>query len=106
MFDEIVCLKMEAGWCYIESVEQALDCLRDRFEDQSDASWKRAHANCLKALEGDLGADAVKSTFIVAAMSAGILYELAKNLDVMEIHLEEATNKELIDVLLKGKDRF
>ena len=68
-FDDIVCLRFEEGWRYFENGEQALECLEDRFADQNDPSWQRAHATCAAFVAGQASADAAKSAFIVAAMA-------------------------------------
>jgi hypothetical protein len=99
MFDEIICLKLGAGWCYIESGEQALECLGDRFDDRTEPSWQRAHSTCSAFVAGQAGAEAAKSTFIVAAMAAGIAFEVAKSFEVVERHVEEAATEGLITIL-------
>jgi hypothetical protein len=104
MFDEIVCLKLETGWLYVESGEQALDCLRDRFDDQAEPSWQRAHSTCSAFVAGQAGAEAAKSTLIVAAMAAGILFEVAKGFDVVERHVEEAATEGLVSILFNDEN--
>lgn len=42
LLDEVVCLAFGAGWLCIESGEQSLTCLLDRFDDQAEPSWQRA----------------------------------------------------------------
>jgi hypothetical protein len=101
MFDEVVCLKFGSGWCYIESVEQALACLQDRFDDHADPSWQRACSTLGSFLAGRVGIKAAKSAFIVAAMAAGIQYELAASLAIVERHVEEAATDGLLTILLE-----
>lgn len=103
-FDEIVCLKLQGGWSYIESGEQALECLSDQFADQTEPSWQRAHATLSAFVAGQTSADAAKNIFIVAAMAAGIAFELAKGLEVVERHIEEAASEGLITILLDDGD--
>lgn len=103
-FDEIVCLRFEEGWRYVENGEQALECLEDRFADQNDPSWQRAHATCAAFIAGQASADAAKSAFIVAAMAAGIAFEIADSLAVVERHVEEAANDGLLTILFDEDD--
>lgn len=103
MFDEIVCLKLEAGWRYIESGEQALDCLRDRFADHADPSWRRAHSTCMAFVAGQSGAEAAKNTLIVAAMAAGIAFEVAGSVEGVERHVEEAATQGLASILFNDE---
>lgn len=105
MFDDIVCLKLEAGWLYIESGEQALDCLGNNFDDHTEPSWQRAHAACSAFVAGQAGAEAAKSTLIVAAMAAGIPFEVARGFDVVERHVEEAATEGLIAILFDGDEQ-
>lgn len=105
MFDEIVCLKRAAGWLYIESGEQALDCLGNIFDDHTEPSWQRAHATCSAFVAGRAGAEAAKSTFIVAAMAAGIPFEVASGFDVVERHVEEAAAEGLVTILFDGDEQ-
>ena len=98
-FDDIVCLRFEEGWRYVENGEQALECLRDRFADHNDPSWRRALATCVAFIAGQASADAAKSAFIVAAMAAGIAFEVADSLAVVERHVEEAANDGLLTIL-------
>lgn len=102
MFDDIVCLKLDTGWRYIENGEQAVDCLRDDFVDQTEPSWHRAYTACAAFVAGQGGAEAAKSTFIVAAMAAGIPFEVASGFDVVERHVEEAATEGLITILFEG----
>lgn len=105
MFDEIVCLRLEAGWSYIESGEQALACPSDRFNEHGEASWLRAYATCSSFVAGQASADAAKTTFIVAAMAAGIAFEVAQGLEVLERHVEEAATEGLITILFDEDER-
>jgi hypothetical protein len=105
MFDEIVCLKLETGWVYIESGEQALDCLANRFDDHTEPSWQRAHMTCSAFVAGQASAEAAKSTFVVAAMAAGIPFEVAEGLDVVERHVEDAASEGLITILFDGDEQ-
>lgn len=103
-FDDIVCLRFEEGWRYIENGEQALECLEGRFTDHNEPSWQRAHATCAAFNAGQAGADAAKSAFIVAAMAAGIAFEVADSLAVVERHVEEAANDGLLTILFDEDD--
>ena len=103
-FDEIVCLRFEEGWRYIENGEQALECLEDRFTDQNEPSWQRAQATCAAFIAGQASADAAKSAFIVAAMAAGVAFEVADSLAVVERHVEEAANDGLLSILLDNNE--
>jgi hypothetical protein len=104
MFDEIVCLKLEAGWMYIESGEQALACLIDYFADHTEPSWQRAHSTCMAFLAGQAAAEAATAAFIVAAMAAGIGFEVATNFDVIERHVEEAATEGLMRILFNDDE--
>lgn len=104
MFDEIVCLKLEAGWRYIESGEQALECLTEEFDDQTEPSWQRAYTTCSAFVAGRASADAAKSTFVVAAMAAGIAFEVADGLEVVERHVEEAAADGLKTILFDADE--
>lgn len=103
-FDDIVCLKLDRGWLYIESGERALDCLGN-FDDHTEPSWQRAHATCSAFVAGQAGAEAAKSTFIVAAMAAGIPFEVASGFDVVERHVEEAATEGLITILFDSDEQ-
>jgi hypothetical protein len=103
MFDEIVCLRFETGWVYIESGKQALDCLTDHFKDHAEPSWQRAHSTCSAFVAGQAGAEAAKSTLIVAAMAAGIAFEVAKGFEVVERHVEEAATEGLVSTLFNDE---
>lgn len=105
MFDDIVCLKLDRGWRYIESGEQALDCLGKNFDDHTEPSWQRAHATCSAFVAGQAGAEAAKSTFIVAAMAAGIPFEVASGFDVVERHVEEAAAEGWGTILFDGDEQ-
>ena len=55
MFDEIVCLKLEGEWCYVESGAPALQSLPERFAYEAKPSWQRAHFTCTAFLAGQVG---------------------------------------------------
>jgi hypothetical protein len=98
-FDDVVCLRFEEGWRYVEDGEQALECLEDRFADHHEPSWQRAQVTCAAFITDQASADAAKSAFIVAAMAAGIAFEVAESLAVVERHVEEAANDGLLTIL-------
>ena len=104
MFNEIVCLKLDAGWHYIESGEQALDCLSNLFNDHGEPSWQRAQSTCSAFVAGQAGAEAAQSTLIVAAMAAGIAFEVADGFEVVERHVEEAATKGLASILFNDEE--
>ena len=104
MFNEIVCLKLDAGWRYIESGEQALDCLSNLFTDHAEPSWQRAHITCSAFVAGQAGAEAAQSTLIVAAMAAGIAFEVAEGFEVVERHVEQAATEGLASILFNDEE--
>ena len=98
-FDGIVCLKFKSGWYYVDSAERALECLGDKFDNPYEPSWQRAHATCKAFVAGQVDNTAAKSAFIVAAMAAGIAYELADSYSVIERHVEEAAKDGLLNII-------
>ena len=104
MFNEIVCLKLDAGWHYIQSGEQALDCLSNLFTDHADPSWQRARSTCSAFVAGQAGAEAAKNTLIVAAMAAGIAFEVADGFEVVERHVEEEATEGLASILFNDEE--
>lgn len=78
-FDKVVSIKLGQRWVAVESVGQALDCLRERWPVSDGPSFQRALANCEAAVAGHGSAVAARTAFVVAAMEAGLPFELHKD---------------------------
>lgn len=78
-FDKVVSIKLGQEWVAVGSVGQALACLRERWPVASGSSLQRALANCEAAMAGHGSAVAARTAFVVAAMEAGLPFELHKD---------------------------
>ena len=55
-------------------------------------------------MAGQARAEAAKNTLIVAAMAAGIAFEVARDFEVVERHVEEAATEGLASILFNDKE--
>lgn len=78
-FDVAVILQISGQSIFIETVEQARDCLREHFSDQGGPSFVRAVAACENCLLGSGSLTAARATFVVAAMEAGYAFEVIED---------------------------
>jgi hypothetical protein len=102
-FTRPVGLFVAGDWVFIESVEKAQACLQNGFEDQTGPSWNRAIATCAVAVAvaGQVPPDAAQATLIVAAMEAGVAFEVIEDDSlVLERNVEAAAAKGLEELFL------
>jgi hypothetical protein len=78
-FDQIVSIKLGADWIAIDSAEEARACLLELWPERNGASYHRALANCEAFLAGDGPMEAARASLMVAAMEAGLPFELHEN---------------------------
>jgi hypothetical protein len=98
--DKVVMLKIGGVWTTIETAGQAWQCLQQWVGDRSDPSFRRALGACEALLRDGGSAEAARSTLVVAAMSAGISFEVhGDSEELMERQLAILTESELLDLM-------
>jgi hypothetical protein len=75
-FETLIAVCIEGEWIAVEDAERALRLLETSWPDANGPSYARALKSCRAFVEGDGTAVGAKSTFAVAAMEAGIPFEL------------------------------
>jgi len=75
-FDKVVAVKFGLEWIPVDGVEHALTCLDEFWPDKSGASYRRALRNCEAFLSGEATMLAARASFMVAAMEAGLPFEV------------------------------
>lgn len=78
-FDQIVSIKLGADWIAIDSADEARACLLELWPERNGACYQRALANCEAFLAGDAPMGAARASLMVAAMEAGLPFELHEN---------------------------
>lgn len=78
-FDQIVSIKLGADWIAIDSAEEARACLLELWPERNGASYHRALTNCEAFLAGEAPMEAARASLMVAAMEAGLPFELHEN---------------------------
>jgi hypothetical protein len=97
-FSRPVSLQIDRTSVLVDSAGQAIDCLKTWFPDHCEASHFRATATCAAVLLGKLPPDAAQAALVVAAMAAGIPFEiLDRDAAVLERQIEAAAAKGLED---------
>jgi hypothetical protein len=75
-FDKIVAIRFGQEWVPVDSADLALNCLRELWPDKSGPSYQRAVRNCEAHLAGDATMLAARASFMVAAMEAGLPFDV------------------------------
>ena len=75
-FDSPVFLRLHDHWIFIDAVVAARHCLLDHFPDKQGPSHARALCACDLVLSGNGPSELARTTFVVAAMEAGFLFEI------------------------------
>jgi hypothetical protein len=75
-FDRVVGIKVGQDWHLIENATDALAYLRQRWPQPDGPSCLRAIANCEALLAGPGSVEAARASFVVAAMEAGLQFEV------------------------------
>jgi hypothetical protein len=75
-FDRVVGIKLGQDWHLIENATDALAYLHERWPQAAGPSCLRAIANCEALLSGLGSVEAARASFVVAAMEAGLQFEV------------------------------
>jgi hypothetical protein len=78
-FDRVVGIKLGQDWHLIENASDALVYLRERWPQPGGPSCLRAIANCEALLSGAGAIEAARASLVVAAMEAGLEFEVHKD---------------------------
>lgn len=104
MFENAISLKFAEGTITVETASQALVCLAEKFPQRKGPSYRRAVAARQAFLSGAEPMMGAQSKFIVAAMEAGIPFEISENRVSRLREISIATEESLRAALLGSDD--
>ncbi|RYE51919.1 MAG: DUF982 domain-containing protein [Hyphomicrobiales bacterium] len=100
-FTHVVALEIDGRWRFVETVDQALECLHEEFIGHDGPSFRRALNTCEAVFAGLVPAEGMRAAFVVAAMEAGYPFEVhARDQTLLERRIDVETENALIDVLM------
>lgn len=104
-FSNPVFLQMPDEWICVADATQALECLQERFTDQSGPSYQRAIAAAQAAISGAGPMELARVTLVVAAMEAGFQFEVIDDeVQAFERQIELEAENGLRSILLDLQD--
>jgi hypothetical protein len=104
-FTRVVALQIRGRWHFVETADQALKILRDKFDGQNGASFQRALSTCEAVFAGLVPADGLQAAFTVAAMEAGYSFEVHdRDQTLLERRVAAEAENALIDMFLRPED--
>ena len=80
IYDRLIAIEIDGEWFPIESAAQSLEFLRKQWPERTGPSYLRAVSSCEAFLAGDGTMLGARAAFAVAAMEAGMQFELYDDL--------------------------
>jgi hypothetical protein len=104
-FPRVVALQIGGLWHFVETADQARQCLRDKFGGHDGPSFQRATSTCKAVFAGLVPADGLQATFTVAAMEAGYPFEVHdRGQTLWERRVAAEAENALTDMFLRPED--
>lgn len=100
-FENVVALQIGGRWHFVETADQALKTLRDKFDVQNGASFERALRTCEAVFAGLVHAEGLQAVFTVAVMEAGYPFEVHdRDQTLLERRVAAEAENALTDIFL------
>jgi hypothetical protein len=104
-FTRVVALQISGRWHFVETADQARQCLRDKFDGHDGPSFQRALSTCETVFAGPVPADGLQAAFTVAAMEAGYPFEVHdRDQTLLERRVDAEAENALADLFLYPED--
>jgi hypothetical protein len=104
-FTHVVALQIGGRWHFVETADQARQCLRDEFDGHDGPSFQRALSTCEAVIAGLVPADGLQAAFTVAAMEAGYSFEVHdRDQTFLERRVAAEAENALTDMFLGPED--
>jgi hypothetical protein len=104
-FTRVVALQIGGRWHFVETADQARQCLRDKFDGHDGPSFQRATSTCKAVFAGLVPADGLQATFAVAVMEAGYPFEVhERGQTLLERRVAAEAENALTDMFLRPED--
>jgi hypothetical protein len=104
-FTRVVALQIGGRWHFVETADQARQCLRDKFDGHDGPSLQRALSACEAVFAGLVPADGLQAAFTVAAMEAGYPFEVhERDQGLLERRVDAEAENALADMFLRPED--
>lgn len=104
-FARVVALQIAGRWHFVETPDQALETLREKFDGPHGHSFQRALATCEAVFAGLVPVDGLRAAFTVAVMEAGYPFEVHdRDLALVERRVAAEAENALTDMFLHPDD--
>lgn len=100
LFDTVVAVRIDGHWHFVETAEQALQCLDVSSPKARGASHARALETYALFRGGEIPVRSLQAAFVVAAMASGYPYEILQRDEMLlERMVAAAAEEALLEAL-------